>query len=112
MNLDYFKIQDNFYKGLQTLFNSLNIPVNYIDEKPLKPQDILSRTYKDKNSAYQLMDDVYILGMVDDKAFANIKSEDISEIKKLKKNYDGILIFGVTLKKRKNNLLWSRRIRY
>ena len=45
MNLGYFKAQDNFYKGLQTLFNSLNIPVNYIDEKPLRPQDILSRTY-------------------------------------------------------------------
>jgi tRNA1(Val) A37 N6-methylase TrmN6 len=108
MNLDYFKIQDNFYTGLQTLFNSLNIPVNYIDEKPLKPQDILSRTYKDKNSAYQLMDDVYILGMVDDKAFSNTKSENISEIKKLKKDYDGILIFGITLKERKNNLLPTR----
>jgi len=108
MNLDYFKEQDKFYKGLQTLFNSLNIPINYIDEKPLKPQDILSKTYKDTNPAYQLMGDVYILGMVDDKAFEGIKSEDISEIKKREKDYDGILIFGVALKERKNSLLPTR----
>jgi len=108
MNLGYFKAKDNFYKGLQTLFNSLNIPVNYIDEKPLKPQDILSKTYKDSNPAYSLMSDVYILGMIDDKAFSNTKSEDISEIKKTGKDYDGILIFGVILKKRQNNLLPTR----
>ncbi|MBC2703727.1 N-6 DNA methylase [Desulfobacula sp.] len=108
MNLDYFKKQDNFYKGLQTLFNSLNIPVNYIDEKPLKPQDILSKTYKDTNPAYQLMGDVYILGMVDDKAFEGIKSENIPEIKKRGKDYDGILIFGVTLTDRENSLLPTR----
>jgi len=75
MNLDCFKKQDNFYTGVQTLFNSFNIPVNYIDEKPLKPQDILSGTYKDTNPAYQLMDDVYILGMVDDKAFESSSRE-------------------------------------
>ncbi len=108
MNLGYFKEPGNFYKGLQTLFDSLNIPVNYIDEKPLRPQDILSNTYKDGNPAYQLMDDVYILGMVDDKAFTNTKSENIFKIRKLEKDYDGILIFGVILKKRQNGLLPTR----
>ncbi|MGB5158592.1 MAG: Eco57I restriction-modification methylase domain-containing protein [Desulfobacterales bacterium] len=86
----------------------MNIPVNYIDEKPLKPQDILLKTYKDKSPAYQLMNDVYILGMVDDKAFEGAKSADISEIKKQEKDYDGILIFGVTLTERENGLLPTR----
>jgi len=90
MNLGYFKAQDNFYKGLQEFFKSLGIPVNYIDDKPLKLEDSLLKINISKNSAYQLMDDVYILGMVDDKAFANMKSKDISEIRKLKKDYDGI----------------------
>jgi adenine-specific DNA-methyltransferase len=108
MNLDCFKAQENFYTGLKTLFNSLNIPVNYIDEKPLKPQDILLKTYKDKSPAYQLMNDVYILGMVDDKAFEGAKSADISEIKKQEKDYDGIVIFGVTLTERENGLLPTR----
>ncbi len=108
MRLGYFEDPCNFYQGLKSLFNSLNIPVNYIDENPLKPQDILSKTYKDSNCAYQLMDDVYILGMVDDKAFESKKSEDISEIRKHEKDYDGILIFGATLKKRENGLLPTR----
>lgn len=108
MNLDYFKNLDDFYTGLQTLFKSLNVPVNYIDEKSLKPQDILSKTYKDTNPSYQLMDDVYILGMVDDAAFDEKKSDNILEIKKSGKDYDGILIFGVTLKERENGLLPSR----
>lgn len=108
MNLGYFEAKNNFYKGLQTLFNSFNIPVNYIDENPLKPQDILSGTYKDSNPTYQLMRDVYILGMVDDNAFSHTKSENASEIKEGGKDYDGILIFGVLLKKRENNLLPTR----
>jgi tRNA1(Val) A37 N6-methylase TrmN6 len=108
MNLGYFEAKNNFYKGLQTLFNSLNIPVNYIDENPLKPQDILSGTYKDSKPAYQLMRDVYILGMVDDNTFSHTKSENVFEIKKDGKDYEGILIFGVLLKKRENDLLPTR----
>ncbi|KPA09838.1 type IIS restriction endonuclease [Candidatus Magnetomorum sp. HK-1] len=108
MNLGYFESKNNFYKGLQTLFNSLNIPVNYIDENPLKPQDILSGTYKDSKPAYQLMRDVYILGMVDDNAFSHTKSENVFEIKKDGKDYEGILIFGVLLKKRENDFLPTR----
>jgi hypothetical protein len=54
------------------------------------------------------MRDVYILGMVDDNAFSHTKSENVSEIKKDGKDYDGILIFGVLLKKRENDLLPTR----
>lgn len=51
MKLDYFENPDNFYFGLQSLFKSLNVPVNYIDEKSLKPQDILSKTYEEGRTA-------------------------------------------------------------
>ena len=104
MNLDYFKSLDDFYRGLQTLFNSLNIPVNYIDEKPLKPEDILLKISTSKNKAYKLMDDVYILGMVDDVAFSGEDSQKINEIKNTAENYSGIVIFGVTLKQNNGNL--------
>ncbi len=92
MNLDCFDSVENFYKRLQDLFKSLNIPVNYIDEKLLKPQDILSKTYKDSKPAYQLMDDVYILGMVDESAFKT-PLPLLSPLQK-GKNYDAILITG------------------
>lgn len=108
MTLDYFVNSDSYYSGLQKLFKSLNVPVNYIDDKPLKPQEILSKTYKDTHPSYQLMDDVYILGMLDDAAFNKQNSDDITEIKKAEEDYDGILIFGVTLKKRENHFLPTR----
>lgn len=106
MNLDYFK--RDFYNGGKELFKALNIPVNYIDDKSIAPQEILSKTFKINNEAYQLMDDVFILGMVDDAAFDGINSKNISEIKEQEKNYDGILIFSVTLKQRENGLLPTR----
>ena len=64
MNLSAFNT--DFYTGLQSLFSSLNIPVNYIDENSLAPQDILISHYKSHVTAYQLMDDVYILGLIDE----------------------------------------------
>jgi len=51
------------------------------------------------------MKDVYFLGMVDDAAFSGNKSIDTSEIQS---DYDGVLIFGVTLSERKNKRLPTR----
>lgn len=97
MDLSYFKENRDFYKGLQTLFEDLNIPVNYIAEETIAPENLLSHTYKENNPAHQLMEDVFILGMVDDAAF---KGEKSIEVKKINNDYDGILIFGVILKTR------------
>jgi len=105
MKLDYFLNADNFYSGLKTLFNALNIPVNYIAEESIAPADLLAHTFKANNPAHQLMDDVFILGMVDDAAFKGKKSV---EVEKIKADYEGILIFGVTLKKRDKDLLPTR----
>jgi hypothetical protein len=103
-DLKYFKSTD-FHTALQTFFKDLNIPVNYIAEESARAQDILSSTYKADKETYQLMDDVYFLGMVDDAAFEGGKSLDH---RKIESDYDGILIFGVTLRSRPNGLLPTR----
>jgi len=105
MHLDYFENIDNFYPALKTLFEDLNIPVNYIAEEPARPRDILTNTFKETNPAFKLMDDVYFLGMVDDAAFEGNKSISTDQIKT---DYDGLLLFGVTLKERGNGLLPTR----
>jgi len=51
------------------------------------------------------MEDVYSLGMVDDAAFEGKKSINTDQIKT---DYDGLLLFGVTLKERGNGLLPTR----
>lgn len=103
MNLNIFT-QNDFLSALKAFFKELNVPVNYITNEPVSPKDILSINYRDVE-AFQLMNDVYFVGMVDDAAFAGNKSPDISAIRS---DYDGIIIFGVTLKKRSNGLLPTR----
>ncbi|MCD6532538.1 MAG: Eco57I restriction-modification methylase domain-containing protein [Deltaproteobacteria bacterium] len=104
LELKYFKT-DDFHAALRLFFKSLNIPVNYIAEESVRPQDILEKSYKKDHSAHQLMEDVYFLGMVDDNAFAGNAS---LAPEKIESDYDGILIFGVTLNQRENNLLPTR----
>jgi len=93
MNLSIFK-QLSFLEALKAFFSELNVPVNYISEEPDSAQNILSSNYKDSKS-FSLIKDVYFLGMVDDAAFDGKESVGTASIKT---DYDGLLIFGVTLK--------------
>ncbi|WP_052252194.1 Eco57I restriction-modification methylase domain-containing protein [Kaistella solincola] len=103
MKLQIFN-QVNFLQALKALFKDLKVPMNYVADEPTTAKEILKDTYKD-NDTFQLMDDVYFLGMVDDASFEGNKS---LEAEKIKSDYDGILIFGVTLKSRPNGLLPTR----
>ena len=104
MNLNYFKEKD-FFNALNTLFNALNIPTNGGVEEPVTVKEILKDTYKD-NDAFSLVRDVYFVGMVDDAAFNENESMSKDEIKS---DYDGLLIFGVTLNQRENGDLLPTR---
>ncbi len=103
MDLRIFS-QLNFLPALKALFEDLKVPMNYVADEPTSAKEILKDTYKD-NDTFQLLDDVYFVGMVDDAAFEGNKS---LEANKIKSDYDGILIFGVTLKSRANGLLPTR----
>ena len=103
MKLQIFN-QVNFLQALKALFNDLKVPMNYVADDPTTAQEILKDTYKD-NDTFRLVDDVYFVGMVDDAAFEGKQSSDPE---KIKSDYEGILIFGVTLKERPNGLLPTR----
>lgn len=103
MNLQIFSHLD-FPKAIQTFFERLSIPVNYVDFHPTTGKEILVDTYKD-NESFQLMKDVYFMGMVDDAAFVGNASKGLNDIES---DYDGILVFGVTLHERENGLLPTR----
>lgn len=103
MNLSNFTTEP-FVQAVKNLFADLNVPVNYISDDPAQPQDILKNTFKD-NAVFKLMDEVYFVGMVDDAAFQGNKSTSINNIRS---DYDGILIFGVTLNQRHKGLLPKR----
>jgi len=103
MKLTHFK-DINFLPAIKALFKELNVPMNYVADEPTTAKEILKDTYKE-NETFQLVDDVYFVGMVDDAAFEGNQS---LETEKIKSDYDGILIFGVTLNQRPNNLLPTR----
>lgn len=103
MKLTVFK-DINFLPAVKVLFKELNVPMNNVADEPTTAKEILKDTYKD-NSTFQLIDDVYFVGMVDDAAFEGNNSLEVDQIKS---DYDGILIFGITLHPRENNLLPNR----
>ena len=93
-----------FIEALKDFFSDLNVPMNHVADEPTSAKEILKDTYKE-NETFQLIDDVYFVGMIDDAAFEENNSLAIEEIKS---DYDGILIFGITLKNRTNGLLPTR----
>lgn len=103
MKLNIFK-QTNILAATKALFADLKIPVNFVAEEPTTAQEILQDTYKE-NDTFHLINDVYFVGMVDDAAFN--KTESIAK-EKIKSDYDGILLFAITLNQRPSNLLPSR----
>src|SRR5690606_22874095 len=104
MDLHRFSESNNFLQALKALFNDLKVPMNYVADEPTTAQELLKDTYKE-NDTFRLVDDVYFVGMVDDAAFEGKQSLDPE---KIKSDYEGILIFGVTLKERPNGLLPTR----
>lgn len=96
----------DFLPALKEFFgkSNLNIPINYLDDKPVSAKKILQNTYKD-NEVFRLINDVYFVGLVDDAAFRGNQSLAIDQIKS---DYDGILIFGVTLNNRDHGQLPKR----
>lgn len=100
---------DSFINALKAFFEELKVPVDYLADEPASPADVLGERFKATNEAHKLIADVYALGMVNDGIFEGTETfKNLSQVKKLKADYDGLLIFGVTLNKRKDNLPITR----
>lgn len=98
-----------FIDALKTFFTELNIPVNYLADEPAHPHVVLGEKFHEKNEAHKLIEDVYVLGVVDDAIFEGKNTfKDVNEVKKLGSDYDGVLLSGVTLKNRRNGMLPTR----
>jgi hypothetical protein len=63
----------DFLPALKGFFSELNVPINYVDDKPTSVKNILQYTYKD-NESFRLINDVYFVGLVDDAAFRGNQS--------------------------------------
>lgn len=106
MNLTIFDELD-FLPALRDFFKALQVPVNSVTNAPIAAREILENNYKD-NESFSLINDVYFVGLVDDAAFKGNHSLEINQINQITSDYDGILIFGVTLNNRDHGLLPTR----
>ncbi len=99
----------SFIDALKSFFKELNVPVNYIADEPASPSVILGDCYKPNNPAHELIGDVYLLGIINDAIFSNRQSlTDIESVRKIKADYDGVVVFGITLKTRAKGLMPTR----
>lgn len=93
-----------FIEAIQSFFKNLNVPVNEISTMPAKAIDIIGDNPVNKD-----IDEVFAYGIVNDAVFENNKTfENLDQVKSIKADYDGILIFGISLHPRENNLLPTR----
>ena len=100
--LSYFHTH-SFLPALKAFFEDLNVPLHYISDLPARPEDILDDKYKSHDKAHTLIDEVYSLGMVDDAVFNHTSSLfpnkwTPEKLQKIAQKYEGLLIFGLTLK--------------
>lgn len=105
--------EDSFMQALKTFFHDLHVQVNYITDEPANATAILGDKYKDKDPAHELIDEVYVLGIVDDTIFEGQNQSSNEEwtsdrLQKIDKDYDGLVIIGVTLKQQEGDLLPTR----
>ena len=106
MKLNIFNELD-FLPALRKFFKALQVPINAVTDAPITATDILGNSYKDRES-FHLIDQVYFLGMVDDGAFRGKGAIALASVQEFTKDYEGIVIFGVTLQGRDGGLLPTR----
>lgn len=97
-------IQIPFIQAVEEFYKGLNIPVNVLSTLPTTSDAILGNdNFKD------LIEDVYPYGIINDAVFDKENTfSNIDEVKTLKSDYEGILLFGITLKSREHDLLPTR----
>lgn len=100
---------DSFINALKAFFEELKVPVDYLADEPASAVDVLGERFKATNEAHKLIEDVFALGMVNDAIFEGTETfKNLAQVKKLKADYDGLLLFGVKLKNRENGLPITR----
>ncbi len=102
MNLNIFNTT-NLFEAATNLFQQLNIKLNSNTAEPLPAKDILKHHYKD-NDTFKAIDKTYFIGIIDDSVFKATGMFDINysykeAIEQGDKNYNGLMLFALELKK-------------
>ncbi|MBL7812460.1 MAG: Eco57I restriction-modification methylase domain-containing protein [Bacteroidetes bacterium] len=102
MNLNIFNTV-KLFDAATNLFQQLNIKLNSTTAEPLPVKDLLKQYYKD-NDTFKAIDKTYFIGIIDDTVFKATGMFDINysykeAIEQGDKNYNGLMLFALELKK-------------
>jgi very-short-patch-repair endonuclease len=102
MNLNIFN-STNLFDAANNLFQQLGIELNSNTAEPLPVKDLLKQHYKD-NDTFQAIDKTYFIGIIDDSIFQQTGLFDNTysyeqAIDQGDKNYNGLMLFALELKK-------------
>ncbi|WP_051296293.1 Eco57I restriction-modification methylase domain-containing protein [Eisenibacter elegans] len=102
MNLNIFNTT-NLFEAATHLFRQLNIKLNSNTAEPLPVKDLLKQHYKD-NDTFKAIDKTYFIGIIDDSIFQQTGLFDNTysyeqAIDQGDKNYNGLMLFALELKK-------------
>jgi len=102
MNLNLFNTA-KLFDAATNLFQQLNIKLNSTTAEPLPVKDLLKQHYKD-NDTFKAIDKTFFIGIIDDSVFKATGMFDINysykeAIEQGDKNYNGLMLFALELKK-------------
>ena len=97
-NIDFLN-QSNLLEGVKTFFQKLKINIDYLADKPFKPEDLFeSASFDIQKSAHALVDKVYTVGKISDESLAR-KESSSTDLKTLENvDYDFIFVMAMELK--------------
>jgi len=102
MNLNIFNTA-NLFESTTYLFQQLGITTNSNTSEALPVKELLRKHYKD-NDTFRAAEKAYFIGIIDDTVFKATGMFDVNysykeAIEQGDKNYDGLMIFALELKK-------------
>ena len=102
MNLNIFNTA-KLFDAATNLFQQLNIKLNSTTAESLPVKDLLKQHYKD-NDTFKAIDKTFFIGIIDDTVFKATGMFDINysykeAIEQGDKNYNGLMLFSLELKK-------------
>ncbi len=111
---DLFQHNTPFNQSLKQFFDTLNIRIKAVQDKPFPIAAVLKERYNADNETHKLIHEVYFIGLMEDSTFDgatldfNTTLPALDALRSEEKDYDAMAIFGITLHPRTNGLPPSR----
>lgn len=90
----------SFIDALKAFFQGLEVPVNHIADEPVPLPNLLGDLHHPENEFQQLLQEVYVVGIVNDAIFNNQREMgSLAELQAIEGDYDGLMVLGAKVQR-------------